>query len=150
MMDRRVEIRNEGMFTIQEVDDKPIVQQVARGWHVLFTDSVGNKRFGYVLKIDLEKRQFHVLDAIMYPNAPSPLGAESEIVSFEAVIIAQQGFNWLRDVDIYGAGKKIGKRQVAIIIKGYERDAEVGWFVRKAGRTYVDRQGDRWQLRSTG
>jgi hypothetical protein len=149
MMNRHVEIKEEGMFTIQKVDDKLIVQQVARGWHVLFTDSVGNKRFGYVLKIDPEQRQFHVLDAIMYPNAPSPLGTESEIVSFDAVIIAQQGFNWLRDADIYGAGKKIGKRQVAIIIKGYERDADVGWLVRKGGRAYVDRQGDRWQLRSS-
>jgi len=149
MMDRRVEIRDSGMFTVQEVGDKPIVQQVTHGWHVLFTDTNGNKRFGYVLKVDLEQRQLSVLDDIIYPNAPSPIGAQGEMVPFDAVIIAGRGFSWLRDEDIYAARKKVGKRQIAIMIKGCERDADVGWIARRAGPAYVDRQGDRWQLRDS-
>lgn len=49
------------------------------------------------------------------------------MATFDVVITAQQGVNWLCDVEIYSAGKKVGKRRVAIIIKGYERDAEVRW-----------------------
>ncbi len=148
MMDRRVEIRNDGMFTIQDVYDKPIVQQVTHGWHVLFTDTNGHKRFGYVLHVDVEHRLLSVLDAVAYPNAPSPLGAQGETVPFDSVIIAQQGFNWLYDEAIYKAGRKIGKRRIAIIIKGRERDADVGWLDRRDGRVYVDKQqGDRWFIR---
>jgi hypothetical protein len=150
MIDRHIEIRADGMYTVQEVYDKPIVQQVVRGWHVLFLDgAAGSKRFGYVHKIDLELREFLVFDVVVYPNAPSPLDAQGELVSFEAVVIAQQGFNWLHDRDVYEGGRKIGKRRIATIIQGSESDADVGWFARrgKAGCVYVDRQGDRWQLR---
>jgi hypothetical protein len=149
MMDRRVETRDDGMVVIQDVyDGKSIVQKVMCGWFVLFTDADGCKRFGYVIQIDLEQRQFIVLDAIAYPNAPSPIGAKGEVVSFAAVIIAQGGFNWLRDEDIYAGGKKLGKRRIAIIIKGYERDADVGWLARKSNSVYVDKRDGKWQLRS--
>lgn len=148
MMNRWVETKDDGMFVIQEVFDKSIIEKVAHGWHILFTDTEGNKRFGYVLKVELEQRQLSVLDDISYPNAPSPMGAQGEMIPFDSVIIAGHGFSWLRDQDVYQAGRKIGKRQVAIIIKGHEHDADVGWLDRRGGRAYVDRQGDRWQLRS--
>jgi hypothetical protein len=129
--------------------DKPIVRQVVRGWHVLFLDgAAGNKRFGYVHQIDLDQRQFVVFDIVVYPNAPSPLDAQGEIIAFGAVVIASQGFNWLHDRDIYEGKRKVGKRRIATIIQGSERDAYAGWIDRKSGRAYVDKQQeDRWSIR---
>lgn len=147
MMQRHVEIRKDGIFSVQDVFDKPIIQKVMCGWHVLFTDTEGNKRFGYIRTIDMDQHRLTILDAIMYPHGPTPRRAQEEMVPFESVIIASQGFNWLRDQTIYEAGKKVGKRQVAIILQGSECDADVGWIDRKAGRNYVDRQGNQWHIR---
>src|SRR5579859_6458561 len=95
--------------------------------------------YQYVLNVELGQRQFSVLDSVAYPNAPSPIGAQGETVPFDAVIIAGHGFSWLRGEDIYEVGKKIGKRQIAILIKGSERDADVGWLDRRNGSVYLDR-----------
>jgi hypothetical protein len=146
-MERRIEFRENEVVTIQDVFGKPLIQRITHGWHILFTDADGHKRFGYVLKVDLEQRQFFVLDDVVYPNAPSPIGAQGERVPFDAVMIAASGFNWLRDEQIYEAGKRIGKRQVAMLLQGRERDAEVGWLDRRAGRVYVDRVEGKWRIR---
>ena len=148
-MTRRLEFRENEVVNIQEVfeGENPITRRVGHGWHILFTDADGRKRFGYVLKVDLEQRQFSVLDDVAYPNAPSPVSAQGEMVPFDAVVIAESGFSWLRDQPVYGAGKSIGKRQVATLLGGRERDAEVGWLDRRAGRVYVDRVDGKWRIR---
>jgi len=77
-MNRRVEFRADGVFAIREGFEKPIVQQVKHGWHLIFRDEAGKTRFGFVLKIDLEHHQFLALDSVAYPNAPSPMSAQGK------------------------------------------------------------------------
>lgn len=80
------------------------------------------------------------MDAIAYPHAPSPYGAERHIISFEAVEIAGNGFNCLGKCPwVDRVGRSVGKREVT-----------VGWIVRRGGSAYVDVRGERWQMRENG
>src|SRR5689334_14658808 len=130
MMNRRLEIRGGKLFTVQPIDETTLEHEVARGWYTLFTDASGVKRFGYILSIDHEQQQVVVLDAVRYPNAPGPIGVQGEPVPFAALIIASTGFNWLRQEQV----RKLGRRDIAFILQGSERDATVGWVRQRGGR----------------
>lgn len=146
-----IELRPDGLFRVQDIFGKALIRQVVRGWHVLFQDSEGHKRFGHVLNIDLEQHQLQILDDVAHPNSPSPFNAERKTIPFDVVMFAEPGFTGLRD-EIFDAKRKIGWRNINIIAEGSERETTVGWIDRRGGRAYVDvdPMGERWQLRRGG
>src|SRR5206468_796636 len=132
----------------QQVYGKPLIEKVQLGWKVLFPKRTGPPRFGYLQKIDHERRQVQVIDLVAYPNAPAPLSALVETIPFEQVLMACQGFSWIGEQAIFEGEKRAGKRQVAILVPGRERDATVGWLAHKRDRVYVGRwDRDRGQIR---
>jgi hypothetical protein len=142
-----MEIRTDGLYVVYEILGKRTDYLVSRGWHVLFIDGQGIKRLGYIQRIDLESRQLLVLDDVQYPDAPSPIGAQGELVAFEAVLHAADGYMGAGKPDVYEAKRKIGKRDVHVLWRADVKIGDIGWIARREGRAYVDLVAGKWQLR---
>lgn len=131
----RLDIRADGLYSIRDVFGKPLERKVERGWHVLFTDETGMKRLGFVCSIDPGTQRIALMDDVVYPHAPSPIGEPQEVISWSQVLEAGSGF--YRPRRIVYTDRKHATRQVWVL---NESESTVGFVVSKQHgiRFYVD------------
>jgi hypothetical protein len=138
-----IEIRDDGLYRVQDVFGKFHVSQVFPGWHILFLDEQGVKRMGYVHKVDNDLLTLRIMDALVL-NMPI-LQIPIEIVPWSRVLMAGNGYSRPKHV-IYEGKKKIGLREVFMI----GEDSTVGFIARKQsehGRVYVEKRNGVWEVR---
>jgi len=140
--------REDGLYSVIAVfDGKPYVGKVVPGWRVLFRDEHGVKRFGFVRNIDATAQVLVIKDDTTSASYYDLLNAPVETIPFSAVLAAGNGYTGFWKTPIYQGGKKLGMRNVRVLIEGSEATTSIGFIKRKQGGMYVDLIDGKWCLR---